>query len=84
MPDESLSFCTDDELWDELSKRNVATLLVFCKRVDNRGETHRVFFSGGTATCLGLAQGAVSMLSKEFCGGVGFREEQDDAATNQS
>lgn len=52
----NLSLITDEQLWNELSKRNTAAIMVTLKKYDSDREAVHVFYSGGKFTCLGLAE----------------------------
>lgn len=62
MSDTDLSFVTTADLWEELSKRSDAALLVFYKhKNEKQGETF-CYYSGGVAHALGLAKYADAKL----------------------
>lgn len=68
-----LSLVSEDDIWEEISKRNCAAILVTLKGYDDNREGVQVSFSGGKFTCIGLAQHVLGKISEEAFDG----EEQE-------
>lgn len=60
-----LSLVSDDEIWEEISKRNCSAILVTLKQYDDRREGVQVNFCGGKFTCIGLAEHCLTKILDE-------------------
>ena len=51
-----LSLVSEDELWEEIKKRNDACVLVTLRTLDNQRESSQIVYAGGKFICMGLAE----------------------------
>ncbi len=60
-----LSFVLTSDLWDELKKRYDVCIFVGSKDLDKKTGDFSLYFHGGQALCIGLAEVAMAKLLSE-------------------
>lgn len=51
-----LALCTEDDLWEELCKRNSSCVLLTLQDLTAQEESRAIFYHGGFVTSLGLLE----------------------------
>lgn len=60
-----LSLVSEEEMWEELKKRNTSVILITLKGYDDNREAVAVSYCGSKFMCIGLAEHCVSKIMQD-------------------